>query len=49
MRLVATRGSMSLGEDEGGLPPRSVVQREDAILADSERLIGRYHEPATGR
>ena len=39
MRLVATRGSMSLGEDEGGLPPRSVVQREDAILADSERLI----------
>ena len=48
MRLVATRGSMSLGEDEGGLPPRSVVQREDAILADSERLIGRYHEPDAG-
>ncbi|HEX6012916.1 MAG TPA: 8-oxoguanine deaminase [Geminicoccaceae bacterium] len=48
IRLVATRGSMSLGEDEGGLPPRSVVQREDAILADSERLIGRYHEAGDG-
>jgi 8-oxoguanine deaminase len=48
MRLVATRGSMSLGEDEGGLPPRSVVQRGDAILADSERLIGRYHEAGEG-
>jgi 8-oxoguanine deaminase len=48
MRLVATRGSMSLGEDEGGLPPRSVVQREDAILADSERLIGRYHQAGAG-
>ena len=48
MRLVATRGSMSLGEDEGGLPPRTVVQREDAILADSERLIARHHEAGTG-
>ncbi len=48
MRLVATRGSMSLGEDEGGLPPRSVVQREDAILADSERLIARYHQRGDG-
>jgi 8-oxoguanine deaminase len=48
MRLVATRGSMSLGEDEGGLPPRSVVQREDVILADSERLIARHHDPDDG-
>ena len=48
MRLVATRGSMSLGEDEGGLPPRTVVQREDAILADSERLIARHHERGPG-
>jgi 8-oxoguanine deaminase len=48
MRLVATRGSMSLGEDDGGLPPRSVVQREDTILADSERLIGRYHQAGDG-
>ena len=48
MRLVATRGSMSLGEDEGGLPPRTVVQREDAILADCERLITRHHERGPG-
>ena len=48
MRLVATRGSMSLGEDEGGLPPRTVVQREDAILADCERLIARHHERGDG-
>ena len=48
MRLVATRGSMSLGEDEGGLPPRTVVQREDAILADCERLIARHHERGAG-
>ena len=48
MRLVATRGSMSLGEDEGGLPPRTVVQREDAILADCERLIARHHQTGPG-
>lgn len=48
MRLVATRGSMSLGEDQGGLPPRTVVQREDAILADCERLIARHHERGPG-
>jgi 8-oxoguanine deaminase len=48
MRLVATRGSMSLGEDEGGLPPRTVVQREEAILADSERLIARHHDRGPG-
>ena len=44
VRLVATRGSMSLGTDDGGLPPMGVVQREETILADCERLIGRYHE-----
>ena len=44
IRLVATRGSMSLGVDDGGLPPMGVVQREEVILRDSERLIGRYHE-----
>ena len=48
MRLVATRGSMSLGEDEGGLPPRTVVQREDAILADCERLIACHHQTGPG-
>lgn len=44
MRAVLTRGSMSLGEDDGGLPPQSVVQRDDVILADSERLVGRWHQ-----
>ena len=48
VRLVATRGSMSLGEDDGGLPPMAVVQREDAILADCERLVGRHHDPGEG-
>jgi 8-oxoguanine deaminase len=48
IRAVFTRGSMSLSEEDGGLPPRSVVQREDAIMADSERLIARYHQPGAG-
>jgi len=39
---------MSLGEEEGGLPPESVVQREEEILADSERLIKAYHDPSPG-
>jgi len=47
-RVVLTRGSMSLGESEGGLPPNSVVQSEDVILAESERLIARYHEASRG-
>jgi 8-oxoguanine deaminase len=46
MRAVLTRGSMNLSVKDGGLPPDSVVQDEDAILADSERLLGRYHDPA---
>lgn len=48
MRVVLTRGSMSLGQDQGGLPPNSTVQTEDAILADSERLVARYHQPGEG-
>ncbi|HZD89833.1 MAG TPA: amidohydrolase family protein, partial [Pseudolabrys sp.] len=44
LRVLLTRGSMNLSERDGGLPPDSVVQDEDAILADSERLIGRYHQ-----
>lgn len=46
IRFMATRGSMSVGESSGGLPPDSLVEREEDILADSERLIGRYHDPA---
>ena len=46
MRAVLTRGSMDLSQRDGGLPPDSVVQDRDTILADSARLIGRYHDGA---
>ena len=45
VRFHAARGSMSLGESAGGLPPDSVVEAEDAILRDSRRLIETYHDP----
>lgn len=48
MRLHASRGSMSLGQSQGGLPPDSVVDSEESILKDSERLIQRYHDPSHG-
>jgi len=48
LRLQASRGSMSLGESKGGLPPDSVVDTEEAILRDSQRLIERYHDPKPG-
>jgi 8-oxoguanine deaminase len=48
IRAVLTRGSMSLGEDQGGLPPRSTIQAEDAILADCERVIDQYHDRTEG-
>jgi 8-oxoguanine deaminase len=48
IRFHPTRGSMSVGKSKGGLPPDSVVQREDRILADCERLIGKYHNAAPG-
>jgi cytosine/adenosine deaminase-related metal-dependent hydrolase len=48
LRLHASRGSMSLGESAGGLPPDSVVDTEEHILADSQRLIETYHDPNPG-
>ncbi len=48
LRLHASRGSMSLGESKGGLPPDSVVEEEDAILKDSQRLIETYHDAKAG-
>ena len=48
IRLHASRGSMSLGESQGGLPPDSVVDTEERILADSERLINKYHQTEPG-
>lgn len=44
MRFSPTRGSMSLSKKDGGLPPDSVVQSEDDILSDCERVIGQYHD-----
>ena len=44
IRFHATRGSMSLGREQGGLPPSSVIQSEEDILLDSERLIDNYHD-----
>ena len=46
VRLVASRGSMSLSQKDGGLPPDSVVQPVDTILRDSQRLVETYHDPA---
>ncbi|MFH1635904.1 MAG: 8-oxoguanine deaminase [Chloroflexota bacterium] len=48
LRLQASRGSMSLGESQGGLPPDSVVEDEDYILRESQRLIEQYHDPNPG-
>src|SRR5664280_762372 len=48
IRFHPTRGSMSVGRRKGGLPPDSVVQSEERILQDCERLIARYHDPAPG-
>jgi len=48
LRLHASRGSMSLGESKGGLPPDSVVDDEDSILKDSQRLIEKYHNAKPG-
>ena len=45
-RFHAARGSMSVGESQGGLPPDAVVEDEDAILADSRRVIEQYHDAA---
>lgn len=46
VRFHPTRGSMSLGQSQGGLPPDRVVQREKDILEDSQRVIETFHDPA---
>ncbi len=48
MRFVATRGSMSVGQSKGGLPPDRVVEQEDAILKDTQRLITQFHDASHG-
>ena len=46
LRFHATRGSMDLSRKDGALPPDSAVEDIDTILADCERLVARYHDPA---
>ncbi|WP_108449468.1 8-oxoguanine deaminase [Halomonas sp. BN3-1] len=48
VRAALTRGSMSVGRDQGGLPPQSVVQDEATILDESTRLIDAYHQRGEG-
>jgi cytosine/adenosine deaminase-related metal-dependent hydrolase len=48
MRFVASRGSMSVGQSQGGLPPDQVVEQESAVLLDTQRLIERWHDTAHG-
>ena len=48
MRFTATRGSMSVGQSRGGLPPDSVVEDEDFILRESQRLIETHHDASHG-
>ena len=43
-RFVAARGSMSLGEKKGGLPPDHIVEDEEDILRDTRRVIEQYHD-----
>ncbi len=44
MRVLLTRGSMNRSQRDGGLPPDSVVQDEDTILADSARVVAKHHQ-----
>jgi cytosine/adenosine deaminase-related metal-dependent hydrolase len=48
LRFHASRGSMSLGESAGGLPPDSLVEDEQAILEDTTRAVHRFHDPEPG-
>jgi 8-oxoguanine deaminase len=48
VRVLLTRGSMNLSQRDGGLPPDSVVQNEDTILADCERVVQRHHQRGEG-
>ena len=48
LRFHATRGAMSIGESDGGLPPDALVEDENAILQDSIRVIDAFHDPNPG-
>lgn len=48
LRFHPTRGAMSIGESAGGLPPDALVENEAEILADCQRVVGAFHDPAPG-
>ncbi|MGH1354144.1 MAG: 8-oxoguanine deaminase [Thalassovita sp.] len=48
IRFHPTRGAMSIGESDGGLPPDSLVEQEEAILSDSIRVVDAFHDPSDG-
>ena len=48
IRMVLTRGSMNVSDRDGGLSPATLVQDEETILLDSERVLSRYHDPSDG-
>lgn len=48
IRMTVTRGSMNLSQKDGGLPPDTVVQDEDTILRDSERVLSLFHDRSPG-
>lgn len=48
IRFHVSRGSMSLGESDGGLPPDSVVETKEQILEDSARAVASHHDPDRG-
>ena len=48
IRFHPTRGAMSIGESDGGLPPDSLVEREEAILKDMIRVVDAFHDPSEG-
>ena len=48
LRFHATRGAMSIGESDGGLPPDSLVEEEQAILEDSIRVVDAFHDASEG-
>lgn len=48
LRMTVTRGSMSLSQKDGGLPPDTIVQEDDTILADCERVLSQFHDTSEG-
>lgn len=48
LRMTVTRGSMNLSQKDGGLPPDTVVQDEETILRDSERVLSLFHDASPG-